>query len=170
MAFASVSSLLKAPTMLEQLLEEINFQRTKEMRQLLKDGECCFIYWTWIYVAKLNMVCIWLIVRAAKCEGAVAQGIHRMFCFDKFLYVNRGLVSRNLLSLNVVLLIFYFKNECGLFQILVSWCCKELHIGPICLWDIFSSKQNIVLIVMTYCFLSESGTSKVHLVIFLNLR
>lgn len=26
--------------MLEQLLEEINFQRTKEMRQLLKDGEC----------------------------------------------------------------------------------------------------------------------------------
>jgi hypothetical protein len=43
MAFASVSSLLKAPTMLEQLLEEINFQRTKEMRQLLKDGECCCI-------------------------------------------------------------------------------------------------------------------------------
>jgi hypothetical protein len=39
MAFANVSSLLKAPTMLEQLLEEINFQRTKEMRQLLKDGE-----------------------------------------------------------------------------------------------------------------------------------
>lgn len=28
----------KAPTALEQLLEEINFQRTKEMRQLLKDG------------------------------------------------------------------------------------------------------------------------------------
>ena len=28
----------KPPTMLEQLLEEINFQRTKEMRQLLKDG------------------------------------------------------------------------------------------------------------------------------------
>lgn len=25
--------------MLEQLLEEINFQRTKEMRQLMKDGE-----------------------------------------------------------------------------------------------------------------------------------
>lgn len=58
MAFASVSSLLKAPTMLEQLLEEINFQRTKEMRQLLKDGECCFIYWNRIYVTKLNVVCI----------------------------------------------------------------------------------------------------------------
>ena len=28
----------RPPTMLEQLLEEINFQRTKEMRQLLKDG------------------------------------------------------------------------------------------------------------------------------------
>lgn len=26
------------PTLLEQLLEEINFQRTKEMRQLMKDG------------------------------------------------------------------------------------------------------------------------------------
>lgn len=78
MAFASVSSLLKAPTMLEQLLEEINFQRTKEMRQLLKDGECYFIYWSWIYVTKLNVVCIWWsIVRAAKCKGAVAQGIHR---------------------------------------------------------------------------------------------
>jgi hypothetical protein len=41
MAFANASSLLKPPTMLEQLLEEINFQRTKEMRQLLKDGKCC---------------------------------------------------------------------------------------------------------------------------------
>ncbi|GBP54130.1 hypothetical protein EVAR_46496_1 [Eumeta japonica] len=30
-------SFLKNATMLEQLLEEINFQRTKEMRQLLKD-------------------------------------------------------------------------------------------------------------------------------------
>lgn len=30
---------LRSTTMLEQLLEEINFQRTKEMRQLLKDGE-----------------------------------------------------------------------------------------------------------------------------------
>ncbi|ENN79595.1 hypothetical protein YQE_03965, partial [Dendroctonus ponderosae] len=37
MAFAN-SSALKTPTALEQLLEEINFQRTKEMRQLLKDG------------------------------------------------------------------------------------------------------------------------------------
>jgi hypothetical protein len=43
MAFASASSLLKAPTMLEQLLEEINFQRTKEMRQMLKDGKCDFM-------------------------------------------------------------------------------------------------------------------------------
>lgn len=33
-----------APTMLEQLLEEINFQRTKEMRQLLKDGEFVILF------------------------------------------------------------------------------------------------------------------------------
>lgn len=38
MAFAN-STVLKTPTVLEQLLEEINFQRTKEMRQLLKDGK-----------------------------------------------------------------------------------------------------------------------------------
>lgn len=38
MAFSNNSSL-KTPTVLEQLLEEINFQRTKEMRQLLKDGK-----------------------------------------------------------------------------------------------------------------------------------
>lgn len=37
MAFSN-NSVLKAPTALEQLLEEINFQRTKEMRQLMKDG------------------------------------------------------------------------------------------------------------------------------------
>lgn len=41
MAFAN-SSALKTPTALEQLLEEINFQRTKEMRQLLKDGKRLF--------------------------------------------------------------------------------------------------------------------------------
>lgn len=33
------SNTSKSPSVLEQLLEEINFQRTKEMRQLLKDGE-----------------------------------------------------------------------------------------------------------------------------------
>lgn len=38
MAYANNPSVLRAPTVLEQLLEEINFQRTKEMRQLLKDG------------------------------------------------------------------------------------------------------------------------------------
>lgn len=38
MAFTG-SSFLKTPSALEQLLEEINFQRTKEMRQLLKDGK-----------------------------------------------------------------------------------------------------------------------------------
>lgn len=37
MAFSNNPGL-KAPTILEQLLEEINFQRTKEMRQLMKDG------------------------------------------------------------------------------------------------------------------------------------
>lgn len=31
-------SALKSTSVLQQLLEEINFQRTKEMRQLLKDG------------------------------------------------------------------------------------------------------------------------------------
>lgn len=35
----SNNSVLKTPTALEQLLEEINFQRTKEMRNLLKDGK-----------------------------------------------------------------------------------------------------------------------------------
>lgn len=36
---SSTTAFPKPATMLEQLLEEINFQRTKEMRQLLKDGE-----------------------------------------------------------------------------------------------------------------------------------
>ncbi|XP_028133731.1 uncharacterized protein KIAA0930 homolog isoform X2 [Diabrotica virgifera virgifera] len=54
MAFSN-SSALKTPTVLEQLLEEINFQRTKEMRQLLKD-ESGFVmlqgttYWTDLFV------------------------------------------------------------------------------------------------------------------------
>ncbi|RVE42538.1 hypothetical protein evm_012818 [Chilo suppressalis] len=49
------STFLKSATMLEQLLEEINFQRTKEMRQLLKD-ESGFVvlqgttYWTDLFV------------------------------------------------------------------------------------------------------------------------
>ncbi|KAG5870824.1 hypothetical protein JTB14_021490 [Gonioctena quinquepunctata] len=49
------NSSLKTPTVLEQLLEEINFQRTKEMRQLLKD-ESGFVmlqgttYWTDLFV------------------------------------------------------------------------------------------------------------------------
>lgn len=40
MALASAAAaLLKgSQTPLQQLLEDINFQRTKEMRQLLKDG------------------------------------------------------------------------------------------------------------------------------------
>lgn len=33
----------KMPTVLEQLLEEINFQRTKEMRHLMKDGN---LFWS----------------------------------------------------------------------------------------------------------------------------
>lgn len=36
---SSAAALAKAPTALEQLLEEIQFQRTKEMRQMLKDGK-----------------------------------------------------------------------------------------------------------------------------------
>ncbi|KAK5643866.1 hypothetical protein RI129_007711 [Pyrocoelia pectoralis] len=53
MAFAN--SIFKPPNALEQLLEEINFQRTKEMRQLLKD-ESGFVmlqgttYWTDLFV------------------------------------------------------------------------------------------------------------------------
>lgn len=39
LASSSSSGLARPPTMLEQLLEEINFQRTKELRQMLKDGE-----------------------------------------------------------------------------------------------------------------------------------
>lgn len=34
----SNSALLRPQTVLQQLLEEINFQRAKEMRQMLKDG------------------------------------------------------------------------------------------------------------------------------------
>ncbi|XP_013140642.1 PREDICTED: uncharacterized protein KIAA0930 homolog isoform X2 [Papilio polytes] len=49
------STYLQDATMLEQLLEEINFQRTKEMRQLMKD-ESGFVvlqgttYWTDLFV------------------------------------------------------------------------------------------------------------------------
>ncbi|XP_047518038.1 caskin-1 isoform X3 [Pieris napi] len=49
------SNFLQDATMLEQLLEEINFQRTKEMRQLMKD-ESGFVvlqgttYWTDLFV------------------------------------------------------------------------------------------------------------------------
>lgn len=39
MALGTTHSILKSQTVLQQLLEEINFQRTKEMRQLLKDGK-----------------------------------------------------------------------------------------------------------------------------------
>lgn len=37
MALAN-ATLLRPQTVLQQLLEEINFQRAKEMRQMLKDG------------------------------------------------------------------------------------------------------------------------------------
>lgn len=39
---------MKSTTMLEQLLEEINFQRTKEMRQLMKDGELILGILAWL--------------------------------------------------------------------------------------------------------------------------
>lgn len=42
LAGSSSSGLARPPTMLEQLLEEINFQRTKELRQMLKDGSYGF--------------------------------------------------------------------------------------------------------------------------------
>ncbi|XP_051171812.1 uncharacterized protein LOC127288405 isoform X2 [Leptopilina boulardi] len=52
---SSTTALPKPPTMLEQLLEEINFQRTKEMRQLLKDDSGFVMlqgttYWTDLFV------------------------------------------------------------------------------------------------------------------------
>ncbi|XP_039281371.1 uncharacterized protein LOC111048108 isoform X1 [Nilaparvata lugens] len=51
----SGASFLKNPSALEQLLEEINFQRTKEMRQLLKDDSGFVVlqgssYWTDLFV------------------------------------------------------------------------------------------------------------------------
>uniref|UniRef100_A0A1B6DSF3 Uncharacterized protein n=1 Tax=Clastoptera arizonana TaxID=38151 RepID=A0A1B6DSF3_9HEMI len=51
----SGSVYLKTPSALEQLLEEINFQRTKEMRQLLKDDSGFVMlqgssYWTDLFV------------------------------------------------------------------------------------------------------------------------
>ena len=39
MAYSAKSRGKGAMTPLEQLIEEINFQRAKEMRQILKDGE-----------------------------------------------------------------------------------------------------------------------------------
>lgn len=52
---SSAAALAKAPTALEQLLEEINFQRTKEMRQMLKDDTGFVMvhgttYWTDLFV------------------------------------------------------------------------------------------------------------------------
>lgn len=38
----SSATLLRPQTVLQQLLEEINFQRAKEMRQMLKDGNRFF--------------------------------------------------------------------------------------------------------------------------------
>lgn len=35
----AVTSKLRTQTVLQQMLEEINFQRTKEMRQMMKDGK-----------------------------------------------------------------------------------------------------------------------------------
>ncbi|XP_012270216.1 uncharacterized protein KIAA0930 homolog isoform X2 [Orussus abietinus] len=55
LAGSSATGLARPPTMLEQLLEEINFQRTKEMRQLLKDDSGFVMlqgttYWTDLFV------------------------------------------------------------------------------------------------------------------------
>lgn len=52
---SSAAALAKAATPLEQLLEEINFQRTKEMRQMLKDDSGFIMvhgttYWTDLFV------------------------------------------------------------------------------------------------------------------------
>ncbi|XP_053999840.1 uncharacterized protein LOC128887685 isoform X2 [Hylaeus anthracinus] len=55
LAGSSSSGLTRPPTMLEQLLEEINFQRTKELRQMLKDDSGFVVlqgttYWTDLFV------------------------------------------------------------------------------------------------------------------------
>ncbi|XP_034946875.1 uncharacterized protein KIAA0930 homolog isoform X2 [Chelonus insularis] len=55
LAGSSAGGFPRPPTMLEQLLEEINFQRTKEMRQLLKDDSGFVMlqgttYWTDLFV------------------------------------------------------------------------------------------------------------------------
>ncbi|XP_029054693.1 uncharacterized protein LOC114881969 isoform X1 [Osmia bicornis bicornis] len=55
LAGGSSSGLTRPPTMLEQLLEEINFQRTKELRQMLKDDSGFVVlqgttYWTDLFV------------------------------------------------------------------------------------------------------------------------
>ncbi|XP_015431708.1 PREDICTED: uncharacterized protein LOC107188004 isoform X1 [Dufourea novaeangliae] len=55
LAGSSTSGLARPPTMLEQLLEEINFQRTKELRQMLKDDSGFVVlqgttYWTDLFV------------------------------------------------------------------------------------------------------------------------
>ncbi|XP_075213722.1 uncharacterized protein LOC142319932 [Lycorma delicatula] len=55
MSFSGAASFLKKQSALEQLLEEINFQRTKEMRQLLKDDSGFVVlhgssYWTDLFV------------------------------------------------------------------------------------------------------------------------
>lgn len=54
------STYLQDATMLEQLLEEINFQRTKEMRQLMKDGEFGYFYSIDFYInkKKTNETCL----------------------------------------------------------------------------------------------------------------
>ena len=44
MAFSSKTLGKGALTSLEQLIEEINFQRAKEMRQILKDGELFLMF------------------------------------------------------------------------------------------------------------------------------
>lgn len=74
MAFAN-STVLKTPTVLEQLLEEINFQRTKEMRQLLKDGNLK----KYIYI--LNFIYLLLyFCRLRVCNASRHNILDRPFC------------------------------------------------------------------------------------------
>lgn len=55
----------KMPTVLEQLLEEINFQRTKEMRHLMKDGE---LFWSNLYSRDLFRPTLIMDRRHSKCK------------------------------------------------------------------------------------------------------
>lgn len=92
MSLASAAgALLRPQTPLQQLLEDINFQRNKEMRQLLKDGMygCYKKYYLWFnkfyFLAEKNnfkdffFYCFTLSIICNSCSFSI--NIHPLFCF-----------------------------------------------------------------------------------------